>query len=333
MPAGCSRSSSTTASTTPTRRSRVTPAQWPYRSDPFSTYRAGFEVRTYRLCQRVLMFHHFPERSRRRARTAWCARPTSPTPTSRTRPALAIPSTPSCASVTQTGLPAATATATRQAQPAAARVRSTRQPVVQDTVRDVDADEPREPARSGSTARTTSGSTSTARASPASSPSRPAPGSTSATSARSASDGAVDEFAPARARRRQAEPRAGRRAAQFLDLAGDGQLDLVVLDGPTPGFYEHDDDEGWEPFRAFTSRLNLDCGDPNLRFVDLDGDGHADVLITEDDAFIWYPSLAEDGFGPARARAPGAGRREQARAWSSPTARSPSTSPTCPATA
>ncbi len=25
---------------------------------------------------------------------------------------------------------------------------------------------------------------------------------------------------------------------QFLDLAGDGQLDLVVLDGPTPGFYD-----------------------------------------------------------------------------------------------
>src|SRR5262249_32316634 len=33
----------------------------PVRSDPFSTYRAGFEVRTYRLCRRVLMFHHFAE--------------------------------------------------------------------------------------------------------------------------------------------------------------------------------------------------------------------------------------------------------------------------------
>ncbi len=32
---------------------------WPRRNDPFSTYRAGFEVRMYRLCQRVLMFHHF----------------------------------------------------------------------------------------------------------------------------------------------------------------------------------------------------------------------------------------------------------------------------------
>ena len=35
------------------------PGIWTVRNDPFSSYRAGFEVRTYRLCQRVLMFHHF----------------------------------------------------------------------------------------------------------------------------------------------------------------------------------------------------------------------------------------------------------------------------------
>jgi hypothetical protein len=33
---------------------------WPVRADPFSSFRAGFEVRTYRLCRRALMFHHFP---------------------------------------------------------------------------------------------------------------------------------------------------------------------------------------------------------------------------------------------------------------------------------
>ena len=33
---------------------------WLSRHDPFSSYRSCFEVRTYRLCQRVLMFHHFP---------------------------------------------------------------------------------------------------------------------------------------------------------------------------------------------------------------------------------------------------------------------------------
>src|SRR6185369_11210700 len=34
---------------------------WRARVDAFSRYRAGFEVRTHRLCRRVLMFHHFPE--------------------------------------------------------------------------------------------------------------------------------------------------------------------------------------------------------------------------------------------------------------------------------
>ena len=34
---------------------------WLCRRDSFSTYRPGFEVRTHRLCQRVLMFHRFAE--------------------------------------------------------------------------------------------------------------------------------------------------------------------------------------------------------------------------------------------------------------------------------
>ncbi|WP_047227111.1 SpvB/TcaC N-terminal domain-containing protein [Pseudomonas brassicacearum] len=35
-------------------------APWLLRSDPFHTYRYGFEVGTRRLCHQVLMFHHFP---------------------------------------------------------------------------------------------------------------------------------------------------------------------------------------------------------------------------------------------------------------------------------
>ncbi|MFT3775411.1 MAG: SpvB/TcaC N-terminal domain-containing protein [Minicystis sp.] len=34
---------------------------WDARQDPFSSYRAGFDVRTYRLCRRVLMFHRMTE--------------------------------------------------------------------------------------------------------------------------------------------------------------------------------------------------------------------------------------------------------------------------------
>ncbi|HEX4877991.1 MAG TPA: SpvB/TcaC N-terminal domain-containing protein, partial [Chitinophagaceae bacterium] len=32
---------------------------WPCRKDPFSTHRSGFEIRTWRRCKRVLMFHCF----------------------------------------------------------------------------------------------------------------------------------------------------------------------------------------------------------------------------------------------------------------------------------
>jgi hypothetical protein len=86
---------------------------------------------------------------------------------------------------------------------------------------------------------------------------------------------------------------------QFLDLAGDGQLDLVDFAGPTPGFAERTTDQGWEPFIPFRSLPNVAWGDPNLRFVDLTGDGHADLLVTEDDALTWCPSLGEAGFSPA----------------------------------
>ncbi|RYZ18751.1 MAG: insecticidal toxin complex protein, partial [Sphingobacteriales bacterium] len=34
---------------------------WTLRHDPFSSYHAGFEIRTYRQCKRVMMFHYFEE--------------------------------------------------------------------------------------------------------------------------------------------------------------------------------------------------------------------------------------------------------------------------------
>ena len=55
----------------------------------------------------------------------------------------------------------------------------------------------------------------------------------------------------------------------------------------------------------FASLPNIDWQDPNLRFVDLTGDGLADALITEDEVFTWYPSLDERGFAASeRTRQP-----------------------------
>ena len=35
--------------------------EWLIRQDPFSSFRSGFEIRTYRLCRRVLMFHNLAD--------------------------------------------------------------------------------------------------------------------------------------------------------------------------------------------------------------------------------------------------------------------------------
>lgn len=39
----------------------ATDRDWPARMDPFSEYRAGFDLRSWRLCHRVLLFHQFDE--------------------------------------------------------------------------------------------------------------------------------------------------------------------------------------------------------------------------------------------------------------------------------
>ena len=71
---------------------------------------------------------------------------------------------------------------------------------------------------------------------------------------------------------------------------------MVEFDSPTPGFYERTKDEAWHTFKPFVSLPNISRQDPNLKLVDLTGDGHADLFITENEAFTWYQSLAETGF-------------------------------------
>jgi hypothetical protein len=91
----------------------------------------------------------------------------------------------------------------------------------------------------------------------------------------------------------------------LLDVGGEGQLDLVDLAPGAAGFYERDHDPaeppgldaGWGQFWPLRNFPVVDWGDPNLRFVDLTGDGIADLLITEDVAFRWHPSLGQWGYG------------------------------------
>ena len=83
---------------------------------------------------------------------------------------------------------------------------------------------------------------------------------------------------------------------QLLDLNGEGHLDLVGFQDPVPGYYERTDEHNWEPFRNFRTIPRLEWNDPNVRFADVTGDGFADVLKTEGDSIQWYKSLGSRGF-------------------------------------
>lgn len=274
---------------------------WPARQDPVSSYRAGFEVRTARLCRRVLMFHHFPDEMGVGrdclVRSTDLAYTDEADPTGVRDPVYSF-----LRSVTHSGYRRKDGGYDRRSAPPVEFEYT--QPVVQDVVAEVD------PASLDNLPYGLDGGayrwtdlhgeglpgilTEQAGAwfykrnlSPV--PHRRADGSESV----QARFAALETVA--------VKPNVSVNAgAELLDLAGDGLPDVVIMAGPTPGLYEHDDAEGWKPFRAFVSTVGRDQRDPNVTLVDLNGDGRADVLITEDDALVWHPSLAEDGFGPAR---------------------------------
>jgi RHS repeat-associated protein len=267
---------------------------WPCRPDPFSTYRPGFEVRTYRRCHRVLMFHDFPDEP---GVGAHCL----VTSTDLTYQSTGGSGMTTLASVTHTGY---------RRRPGGGYHAQSLPPVEFRYSRAVIGREPHDLSADAL---------------------RNLPIGIDGTayqwldldgegiSGVLARQGGAwfylanrgnGRFAPERMLATQPAATVGAATQRLLDLAGDGHLDVAELGGPMPGFYERTFDREWRPFRPFLSQPGISWNDPDLRMVDLDGDGLADVLITGDDAFSWYPSLGYEGFGPAR-RALGAWSEEK----------------------
>lgn len=271
-------------------------AAWSCRADPFSSYRSGFEIRTYRTCHRILMFHQFSELGDRGAvlvRSTDLTHSTGAPGGDATLPALTLLS-----AVTQTGYALTSDGPQTQSLPpvdfgyeplavdgevhvvGAERVENLTGAFSTDGERWVDLDGEglqgvlTEDDGAWYYMRNVStwdpaGGPPAARFEPlrvmAGKPSGPAP------------DGSLT----------------------LTDLNGTGTLSAVSFAPPSPGWFEFDADRGWGPFREFEMTANVDFSSPDLRFVDLDGDGLADILITEDDAFTSYAWGAERGFHPA----------------------------------
>ena len=87
---------------------------------------------------------------------------------------------------------------------------------------------------------------------------------------------------------------------QLADLDADGGKQLVSYGIEPKGYFELDDDNEWQEFSNFQSLPNIDFGDANTRMLDLNGDGKPDVLISEDNVFTWYSSEGRNGFDQAQ---------------------------------
>jgi RHS repeat-associated protein len=261
-----------------------TPAEerpWPVRQDAFSSYRATFEVRTYRLCRRVLMFHRFAE--------------LGPTPclvrstdfTYDEGPALTY-----LAVVTQAGY--------KRAPGGSAYERDTLPPLELGYAKPTLHDEPRTVDAESLAA--IPGGVPGAGAQWVDLDGEGIPGILVPTESAwlykaNQGHGRFAHPVPLRSIPSPAELSGG--AQQLVDIEGNGRLDLVQYAPPLSGYFERTPEGGWAPFRPLRNLPDLDWNDPNLRLLDLDGDGHADVLITENDAFVWYRSRAKEGFEPA----------------------------------
>ena len=263
---------------------------WSVRVDPFSSHRAGFEVRTYRLCRRVLMFHRFPELG---------AAPQLVRSTDfgyRETPVLTYLETVTHAGYKPDG------------QGGYSRMELPRLecgyilPEIHDKLESLDRD-----SLEGIPAGVAGQSQWVDL------DGEGLPGVLTATAGAwfYKENLGGGSFGPPR--RQQTLPAPAELASgtqQLTDLADDGKLDLVQYSPPLAGYFERVSPRGtdpgdWRPFVPLRELPNIDWSDPNLRFVDLDGDGHPDVLITEHEAFVWYRSRAKDGFEPAaRTRKP-----------------------------
>lgn len=275
---------------------------WPVRPDPFSTYRAGFDVRTYRRVERILAFHNFSAEESAGAdclvRSTDFVYSDQQAPSDPHNPIYTL-----LKAVTQTGYKRNGNSYTSRSLPPLEFEYS--QPQIQPDVLNLDAESLTNLPEGLDGSRfqwvdldgeglsgiltdtggawsykrnlspvnrvTLSDGSFTTRA-------RLGPIETVATlPSRSALDG----------------------TQQFLNLSGGGRLDVVTFNDSVPGFFKRTFDENWEPFQQFAALPNIDWTDANLKFVDLTGNGLADVLITEDGLFTLHQSLGEAGFGPA----------------------------------
>ena len=251
---------------------------WSCRQDPFSTYRAGFEIRTYRLCRRVLMFHRMAELG------------ATPCLVRATKLIHKETETLTCLiAATQIGYirDPATLAYTKKEFPSVEFEYA--QPTIQAGVQVYDK---------MSLADVPGGVQGAYQWVDLDGEGLPGVLTQQAGALFYKQNLGGGKLAPARQLMTKPAMTQLGGGQQLTDLDGDGLKELTVFARPMAGYHDRTEAGGWAPFRPFASVPNLDWNDPNLRLIDLTGDGHDDLLITRGDMWTWYPSIAKRGFGP-----------------------------------